>query len=143
MYEARISPDGRWISFQVQKRIETRQIFIAPFRDEAVPGPSEWIPITDGEGIDRNSYWSPDGNLLYYQSEREGYRCIFARRLDAATKHPVGPAFAVYHSHHARLSLSNAAEPGATGLSVARDKIVFAQGELTGNIWMAKQEGQK
>jgi Tol biopolymer transport system component len=143
MLEAHVSPDGQWIAFQVQKSTQTRQIFVAPFRSESVPGPSDWIPVTDGEGIDRNCYWSPDGNLLYYQSEREGYRCIFARHLDRSTRRPVGPPFAVYHSHHARLSLSNAANPGATSLSVARDSIVFAQGEITGNVWMAKVEGTR
>ena len=87
--------------------------------------------------MDRDCYWSPDGNLLYYQSEREGYRCIFARRLDPGTKRPVGLPFPIYHAHQARLSLSLISS-GDVGLSVDRDKVVFSQGETTGNIWMAQ-----
>jgi len=44
---------------------------------------------------------------------------------------------AVFHSHGARVSLRNANWVGQ-GLSVARDKIVFNQGEITGNIWMTE-----
>jgi len=32
---------------------------------------------------------------------------------------------------------------GELQISVARDKIVFNMSERTGNIWMAKLEGQK
>ena len=52
--------------------------------------------------------WSPDGNLLYYISEADGFRCIRARRLDPATKRPIGQPLDVYHSHSARRSLMNA-----------------------------------
>jgi Tol biopolymer transport system component len=138
--DPRLSPDGRWISFHVQNRLETRQIFIAPVRDRKIAG--DWIPITDGEGLDRNADWSPDGNVLYYQSEREGFRCIWARRLDPGTKRPLGPPIPIFHAHHANLSLAGA-DPAAVGPSIARDKIVFSQTEIAGNIWMAQLEGQK
>ena len=133
------SPDGRWISFHSGSIPGSRQIFIAPFRSGSSPSlapESEWISITDGKELDRETCWSPDGNLLYFLSEREGYRCIWAQRLDPTTKRPKGDAFAVFHSHRSRLSLKNYSDSGWSGLSIARDRLVFTMSERTGNVWM-------
>jgi hypothetical protein len=74
--------------------------------------------------------------LLYGELNRDGFRCIWAQRLDPATKHPVGSPFAVFHSHNTRLSLGN---QGAYSTPVVgRDKMFFSMGERTGNIWMAE-----
>ena len=79
--------------------------------------------------------WSPDGTLLYFSSDRDGFRCIWAQRLDRDTKRPVGSAFAMYHFHSARRSLMNA-DILKWELAVAPDKLVFHLGEITSNIWM-------
>jgi Tol biopolymer transport system component len=135
---ARFSPDGRWISFQVVIDVATRRrIFVAPVRDGLAGSEQEWIPITDGSGLDRNAVWSPDGNLLYFLSERDGFRCFWAQRLDSVSKRPVGPAFPVQHFHQARLSIMPAQEVARIGMSVTRDKIIFSMTETRGNIWLA------
>jgi hypothetical protein len=61
--------------------------------------------------------WSPDGALLYFLSEREGFRCILAQRLDPATKRLLGEAFPVRHFHTARRSLMTIGDPGTMGMS--------------------------
>jgi hypothetical protein len=43
----------------------------------------------------------------------------------------------VYHFHTARRSLLNTGV-FKLGIAVARDKIVFNLGEITGNIWLAQ-----
>jgi Tol biopolymer transport system component len=138
---ARFSPDDRWMSFQIVIDAATRrQIFITPIRNGVAASESEWVPITDGSGLDRNAVWSPDGNLLYFLSERDGFRCVWAQRLSAVTRHPSGAPFAVYHFHQARRSLMPAQEVGRIGLSVTRDKIIFSMAETNGNIWLANFE---
>ena len=93
--------------------------------------------VTDGKSADREPYWSPDGNLLDYLSDRDGFRCIWAQRLERITRLPVGPPVAVYHFHSARRSLANVSSAtGLVGLSIAADQVVFAQGEAVGNIRM-------
>jgi len=84
--------------------------------------------------------WSPDGNLLYFLSERDGFRCVWAQRLNAVTKHPSGASLAVYHFHQARRSLMQAQEIARIGLSITRDKIIFSMPETNGNIWLAHFE---
>jgi eukaryotic-like serine/threonine-protein kinase len=91
--------------------------------------------VTDGRGMERYADWSPDGNMLYFLSERDGFRCIRAQRLDPKSKHPVGMPLDIYHFHHARLSLMTIVDPVWISLHVAVDKAVFAIQEVTGNIW--------
>jgi Tol biopolymer transport system component len=131
----RFSPDDRWISFHAITPT-TRRIFVAPFHGAAPIPENQWIPITDGKGMDRYADWSPDGKMLYFLSERDGFRCIWAQRLDPATKHPSGDAFPIKHFHTSRRSLLTIPDPVGTGMSVAADKIVFSMIEQTGNIWM-------
>ena len=135
---ARFSPDDGWISFQTVTGPTRRQIFVAPIRNHAVAGDPEWVPITDGSGLDRNAVWSPDGNLLYFLSERDGFRCFWAQRLDRISKRPIGLPFAVHHFHEARRSLMPTEEVARIGLSVTRDKIIFSMVETSGNIWLAR-----
>jgi hypothetical protein len=54
-----------------------------------------------------SGFLEPDGNALYYASERDGYRCLWVQRLDAATKRPVGEAQVLQHFHDARASLKD------------------------------------
>ena len=132
----RFSADGKWLSFHAIPGPAARRVYVAPFRGAVLHDEKDWIPITDGEGMERYADWSPDGNVLYFLSERDGFRCIRGQRLNPATKHPLGPPFDVYHFHHARRSLGTV-DPIGISPTVARDKIVFSMIETTGGIWMA------
>ena len=79
---------------------------------------------------------SPDGNLLYFLADRDGARGIYAQRLDPVTKHPSGGPFEVQMFRSARRSMMFFANSGDSSPAVARDKIVFPLGEMTGNIWL-------
>ena len=137
IYAPKVSPDGHWIAFQTVERPTARTLFIARF-DGSGPIPHEqWIRVTDGSSMDRNPAWSPNGNVLYFLSERDSFRCIWATRLDPETRRPAGTAFPVAHFHNAVRSLMNIDGPGEVGLSAAADRLVFAMGEITGNVWMA------
>ena len=132
LWNPRLSPDDRWVSFNATAQGRSR-IFVAPVRDAGLVPEHEWIAIADS-GWDDKPRWSPDGNTLYFVSQRDGFRCIWAQHLDAQ-KRPMGSAFAVFHAHESRRSMSSVG-PGDLGISVARDKIVFNMDERTGNIWM-------
>jgi len=137
----RLSADERWILFQTVISQPQRQIFVAPLRDWRAAPASTWIQITDGRTPDRMPVWSPDANLIYFLSERDGFRCFWAQRLDAPTKRPRGEPFVVQHFHQTRRGFSRD-EFVALPLSVAADKIVFNIRERTGNIWLAKLEAR-
>ncbi len=133
-----ISPDERWIAFHVPIDVRRSPVFLAPLRQEGVPGERDWIHVSDGSGIDYYPFWSPAGNLLYYLSDRDGFTCVWAQPLDVATKRPIGSATDVYHIHSARRSLLNLPRLGNIGMSLTHDQLVFSMGEITGNIWLAE-----
>src|SRR5262249_4853780 len=98
------SPDSRWVAFHAILGPVRRQIFVSPVVDGAATDQSRWIPITDGQWLDRNATFSADGSLLYFLSERDGFRCIWAQRLNRQMR-PQGAAFAVVHLHRSKRSL--------------------------------------
>lgn len=131
LWNARFSPDGNWISFNATKS-GTSKVFVARFTGGRIPA-SSWIAVTDELWADYPR-WSPDGSSMFFFSERDGFRCLWAQRLDPVTKRPAGSAIGVYHPHQARLSIGNVTI-GELEMSIARDKIVFNMGERTGSIW--------
>jgi Tol biopolymer transport system component len=138
---ARFSPDGRWISFTAFTTTPVgtpvNRIVIAPFHSPVGPLDREWIVVAQATRALDKARWSPDGSLLYYLSEADGFRCIHAQRLNPTTKMPLGPPIDIYHSHSARRSLMS---PwlGSLELSVSQGKLFFNLGETTGSIWTAE-----
>jgi Tol biopolymer transport system component len=128
------SPDDRWVAFEARDNRDCH-VFVVPFLDGAPPKRSSWLPITTKGRTNRTPAWSIDGGLLYFQSDRDGFPCIWAVRLDRDTKRPNGEPFAVLHLHTTRLSPGNL-KFNEFRLSVSNDNLVFNLAELTGNIWM-------
>jgi Tol biopolymer transport system component len=118
------SPDGRWITF-LELSLLWRE-YIAPFQGETPAPESAWISV-----LTELNYWSPDGTLVYGVSGHDGFNCIWAQRVDRATKRPVGSPLPIYHSHGARLTVGG-------WISLGREKMVFDMAERTGNVWMAQ-----
>jgi eukaryotic-like serine/threonine-protein kinase len=121
-----VSPDGRWLSFSV--RAET---YITPFHSDRASPRADWINIIRSAGAERACGWSPDGRLLYVLLEIDGFRCLYAIPIDAASGRPGAP-FPVYHFHNASLQW------GSTGFGNATVGGMFLADlfEYTGNIWI-------
>ena len=132
------SPDNRWVAMHLRNSELTRQMFVLPFHPNGATPESEWIPISDGKQLDRDPKWSPDGNLLYFLADRDGARGIYAQRLDAVTRHPMGKPFEVKMFRSTRRSMMYFANTGLSAPAIARDRMIFALGEMTGNIWLTK-----
>lgn len=136
LYQSYFARDGRWITFLAQMSPERRRLWIAPFHGDPV-AEKDWIPITDGSFSDDRPRFSPNGKLLYFTSDRDGFVCLWAPRLRPETKHPVGDPFAVQHFHTTRLSMTSL--PVHWGdIAVSSERIVYPLAEMTGNIWMAR-----
>jgi Tol biopolymer transport system component len=137
LFSPRFSPDDGWVSFHEFTGLASRRIYVARLRGNTPAPGGDWVPITDGLGLDRDACWAPDGSLLYFYSERDGFPCIWAQQLEPQTKRPRGDAFPVYHMHHARRSVRTFDDLSLARLSTAPGKLVFSMGEYSGNIWMA------
>jgi hypothetical protein len=106
-------------------------ICVAPHHSGSTPDEKEWIEVTDGSGFDSRPLWAPSGNLLYFISQRDGFHCIWAQRLDPTSKRPLGTPIAVQHFHSARRPMRD-----ALGVFVGRSQIVMSLQDTRGNIWM-------
>jgi eukaryotic-like serine/threonine-protein kinase len=139
-FAARFSTDGRWIAFHAATGPKpTRQIMVAPFAPTRTVTEGEWISITDGAEMDREAFWSPDGKLLYFLSDRDGFRCIWSQALDPQTKRPVGSPSPIYHFHHKSLSVAEVGgAPSSVGLSASRDALVFSVNRIAANVWFTR-----
>jgi Tol biopolymer transport system component len=102
LYEARFSPDQRWISFIAVNAADAgvSTIYIMP----ASGGP--WQPVTDGSIYDDKPHWSPDGGTLYFVSHRDGVLNVWGRRIDSATGKPSGAIFQVTSFNSPRQMIS-------------------------------------
>jgi hypothetical protein len=121
---------GNWLTNAYRnQKWEVR--FVGPgeaehFRLEHRPGgvapEAEWISITEEASFAGQQRWSPNGNVLYYYS-------------NPASKRSVGGPVDIAHWHSTRRSLTNVGL-GALEMPVARDKMLYNLGEVTGNIWL-------
>ncbi len=137
LFSPRLSPDERWLALSVNQGQGRAGVWIAPVSERGAAEESRWVRLTDDAAFSDKQDWSPDGNVLYYYSTRDGFGCLYAQRLDPGTKRPVGEPIAMGHWHSARRSLHNVGL-GNLNLSVAADKLVFNLAERTGNVWMLK-----
>ncbi|MBL8291162.1 MAG: PD40 domain-containing protein [Bryobacterales bacterium] len=137
IHTAQISPDQRWVAFNTPTGKEN-PLWIAPFRNEKAAEEKDWIRVS--EHNDFRPWWSPDGNLLYMVSRRDGALCIWMQPLDPVSKQPNGNASALLHVHDTRKRL-----PGgmaAFGPAILPGGLIFPLEEESGNVWLAQPQTQ-
>jgi hypothetical protein len=136
-FGGRFSPDKRWVALCAGTRDSAkREIVVVPNAPGRVLAENEWVPISEGQTSDREPFWAPDGRQLFFLSERDGFRCIWARPMDPRTGTPTGPAQAIAHFHHAReLLRSPVPSTSAIGLTATADALIVTVAASTGNLW--------
>ena len=128
--------DDRWVAFKIVPEEPLGKMMIAPVRNGVPADESEWVSVTDGNYSDDKPQFSPDGNTLYFTSERDGHLCVWAQHLDRSTKHPSGRPFVVQHFHNPEWMSRGVRYESQ--LWVAKDKFVTNFNEFHGDIWMMK-----
>jgi Tol biopolymer transport system component len=132
--EAAVSPDGRWISFVEGKPDGRAAIQVARLSESRTPE-DEWITLFEEDHYLGSPAWSPDGNRLYYLSERDGYCCVWTQKLEPETKRPEGDTEGVFHVHGGNQQMNM--PPGNGRVAVAADKLVIWMATGSANIYMA------
>lgn len=136
LWIGRFAPDGRHVAFIAWGADNRVREIVAPFTGAPVPQEA-WFEVTAGDAVDEESAFSPvDGRFLFFASERDGARCLYARELEAGTRRPTGPLLEVQHLHRTRRAMVDTAGYPAR-ITFAGEKLVFAMRELSGNVWSA------
>ena len=94
-------------------------------------GESEWISMGPDNGGE--PAWSPDGNVLYFRSKRDGFHCIWARHLGLGKK-PQGEPIPIQHFHSAAFGLY-LLKPAEFNLTVGRDRLALNAAKASANLW--------
>jgi Tol biopolymer transport system component len=143
--------DDKWMTFKMQLdpppidyNAQRFRIYVTPVEDFVPAGESRWIALTSGEYADDKPQLSPDGNTLYFTSNRDHHNCFWAQRLNPKTKRPEGAPFAVQHLHYQQAIGEGGGNPlFRMELSVARDKIVTNIEDAHSDIWMTQLAPEK
>jgi Tol biopolymer transport system component/DNA-binding winged helix-turn-helix (wHTH) protein len=130
IFEARFSPDQRWISFIGVDTVDARvsRIYVVP-----VPG-GEWRPITEGLWYDDKPHWSRDGRTLYFVSDRKGMMNVWGVRFDPATGRPAGEPFQVTTFASPRQTISP--ELARMQIAVTATQLFLPLTETSGELWL-------
>ena len=136
----RLSPSDSWIAFTEMGSGRKRRIFVAPYPMTADPSPrNEWRLLVDGSSMERQPFWIAGTNLLYFLSERDGFRCVYGVAVNMKTGSVDGEVFAVAHFHDPRRLLLFT-DVNDIGLSAAGGRLFLATYEERADIWVADVE---
>jgi Tol biopolymer transport system component len=135
----RISPDGQWLVFQANRGYDGKQILLARFGGAEPTAQNDWIAVTSKVGVDQEPWWSPNGRFVYFLSDRDGHRCVWAQELRGDTRQPADPPVPILHLHRPGLNpltfLRRA--PLYVGLSVAKDRLILSLAEINSSIFIS------
>ena len=130
----RLSPDGKWIAFHLDRGAAGKQIFVAPFRGPTAIEERDWIPVTAADGRSYMPAWGSSGARLYFFADRDSARDLWTQPLDPGTKRPSGSPVEVYRFDDAGLTPLLERPAFYTGLSAGGDRLVLSPAEDTCTI---------
>jgi Tol biopolymer transport system component len=126
-----VSPNERWLAFRRAEGV-TGKTFVTRFvgRSESPPPPEAWSPIDEPTTTGRPAGWSPDSRVLYLLLDVDGYRCLWAQRVDESGR-LLGKPYPARHFHDERgntmgTTLGNAISPLG---------FLYERATVTGSLW--------
>ena len=133
-WQARYSPDNRWVSFVAQRMRNpgTAEIGIVA---ESSNHASTWTRLLEDHVWPDKPRWSPDGRILYFLSRgADGYFNLWGVPIDPARGAQAGKPFQVTHfsspDWHIEPNMATA------DIGLASDRLVLPMQTVKGSIWL-------
>ncbi|HTG74305.1 MAG TPA: protein kinase [Terriglobia bacterium] len=135
VFGGELSPDGQWVTFQGRATLADRkeQLFIAQMSDDSPVDPERWVPLTGFKYFDASPNFSRDGKLIYFYSDRDGFTCLWAVRLNPATKKPAADPYPLKHFHGNPRYYSWYPQIG-----LGSDRIIISLEQIQSDLWMTQ-----
>ena len=130
LFNQRFSPDQRWITLLAHdlSYASTSAVYVIPTTGGA------WRAITDGSWFDDKPRWSPDGQVLYFVSNRTGVANVWARRFDGSSGTSIGEPFAVTSFRSAQFVLTP--RTVQMDIAVTATDLLLPMSESRSDLWM-------
>jgi len=129
LWQARLSPDDRWIAFVAAPRTGTSIATVYVVRRSG----GEWIQVTPGIDWEDKPRWAPDGRTIYFVSLRGGELNLWGIRFDPTQCRLLVEAFPVTAYTGTTRILANISD---MEIGIARDSLVLSIVDSVGGIWM-------
>jgi Tol biopolymer transport system component/DNA-binding winged helix-turn-helix (wHTH) protein len=129
LFEARTSPDGRWISLIARADASRSTAYLMPADGGA------WIPLSEESHtyVDKPR-WLPDGSIVYFVSDRFGALNVWGRHVDSNTGRVLGPSFQVTKFETPERLVPE--RLGGLGVAVTRDQLLLPLTNASGAVWV-------
>jgi Tol biopolymer transport system component len=134
VWQAKFSPDGRWISFVAQRANLEPELDIAVVPASGAPEP-QWMPVAPNHRWPDKPRWAPDGRTLYFISRGlSSYFNVWGIRMNPDTGTPVSESFQVTHFDSPALMIDP--DLFRCEIALARRHLVLSMQSTSGSIWM-------
>jgi Tol biopolymer transport system component/DNA-binding winged helix-turn-helix (wHTH) protein len=131
LWQAHISPDGQWIVFMgvgPRPAHDQSTIYVMPSKG------GTWVPVTDGNHWSDKPRWSPDGKVIYYISEKNGFSNVWGIRFDPSLEKVLGQPFQLTLFETPSLMFPTLIEP--SDISIAPGRLALTLQDTSGSIWI-------
>ena len=120
------SPNDKWIAFQ-----RSGKVWVAPLTPGQPLTESAWSPINEPTTTGRPAGWSLDATLLYLLLDTDGFRCLWAQKIDRESGRPVGRPVPVRHFHGTIVQEFST----SYGNAISTNGFLYGGGTLKANLW--------
>ena len=121
------SPDDRWLAFRRQSN-SVGKSFVVPLSPDHPISADGLEPIDEPTATGRPCGWSADSRTVYLLLDTDGFRCLWAQRIDAAGA-LAGKPVVVRHFHSTKgISTS-------FGNAITAEGFLYEAAEELANVW--------
>jgi Tol biopolymer transport system component len=132
LWQPHMSPDGKWIVFEVEEINTGRAVGSTLYVIPATGG--QWTRISDSKYWDDKPRWSPDGKAVYFVSGRGGFFNIWRFGFDPSKGELVGEPSRVTSFESPSLMIP--IDISSAEMSVTQDKLAINMEERSGGIYV-------
>lgn len=134
---ASFGPDDQYVVFAEWRDGDRSRLWLAPMHQH-IPAPEpEWLALTEGQFADDKPRVSMDGKSVYFQSDRDGFTCLWMLGIEPTKGRTRGAPVPILHFHRANFLLRELSRV-SFDLRVAHDQLVFNAVSHTGNLWRTR-----